>query len=100
MPQFLLPGYHYLGPGNPLPNGPDVNSADSVAHKHDIEYQNATKPSDIRKSDLKAIKEFAKTGYLGGLIGAAGLSAKYAVESVTGVLYPNMSKYQMLYVVC
>jgi len=93
MPAFLLPGYHYLGPGNPLPNGPDVNSAYSVAHKHDIEYANATSDADIRKSDLKAIKEFVKTGYLGGFAGAAGLSAKYAVESLTGVLYPNMSKW-------
>ena len=32
---WLLPGYNYCGPGNPLPNGPPVNPLDDICMEHD-----------------------------------------------------------------
>lgn len=89
MPQLLLPGHNYVGPGNPLDNGEPVNDADVVAKKHDYAYAKARYQEDIRDSDREAISEFIDTQSFPGYIGAVGLGAKYALESVTGVLYPN-----------
>lgn len=93
--RFLYPGHNYLGPGNPLNNGPPTDDADLIAFKHDHDYASAQSERDIRNSDASAIKNFTtnflKHPNLPSLTGAAGLSLKYATESVTGVLYPSMS---------
>lgn len=90
------PGYKYLGPGNNINNGSPVNIVDSIAKQHDLAYDNAKTKIDIRKCDLKAIDEFGKVEthgigeYVASAVGKYGLKTKYSVESVTGVLYPQM----------
>lgn len=90
------PGYKYLGPGNNINNGSPVNIVDSIAKQHDLAYDNAKTKDDIRKCDLKAIDEFGKVEthgigeYVASAVGKYGLKTKYSVESVTGVLYPQM----------
>nr|QRY06292.1 capsid protein [Copiparvovirus ungulate6] len=44
---LLFPGTHYLGPGNPVPNGPPVDKLDAAAAKHDIRYDAMLKHGDI-----------------------------------------------------
>ncbi|KAF6208508.1 hypothetical protein GE061_016966 [Apolygus lucorum] len=60
--------------------------------EHDFEYDRAKRAGDIRRADRKAILGFAADAITNGspaaLVGAVGISAKYAVESLTGVLYP------------
>lgn len=97
MPNLTLPGFNYLGPGNPLDNGEPTNNADRIARDHDIEYSTATSPEDIRRSDRKAIIRFLGDRDLlgpsfGGTVGAIGIGAKYALESFTGVLYPSLQR--------
>lgn len=91
---FTLPGYKYLGPGNSTDLGDPINSADAIARTHDLAYDAARSPSDIRGADRTAIRDFTTDVFtnhsVGSALGALGLSAKYAVESVTGVLYPSM----------
>nr|QTE03812.1 MAG: putative VP1 [Periparus ater ambidensovirus] len=87
----VVPGYRYLGPGNKINSGDAVNEADLVAQVHDLEYSTAQDDIDIRASDAKAIKRFEEARQRehswGAVIGETGIAAKYAVESVTGVLY-------------
>nr|QTE04069.1 MAG: VP [Phylloscopus proregulus parvoviridae sp.] len=93
--KFLYPGHNYLGPGNPLENGPAVDKSDQIAKKHDYAYHNATSIKDIYESDRQAIGEFARDFVihpnLPSLAGAVGLGSKYLVEkNVTGVVYPKI----------
>lgn len=89
MPKFLLPGHNYLGPGNPLENGPTTNKADAVAKVHDYAYHNAQTKTDIFAADRNAISEFLNTNSLSGYIGATGLGIKNLTESVLDrTLYP------------
>lgn len=92
---MLFPGHNYLGPGNPVDNGEPVDEDDLTAQIHDRAYESANSDSDIREADKVAIFDFAKEAVLHNNwhagIGAIGLGAKYALESVTGVLYPNVS---------
>ncbi|KAF6207098.1 hypothetical protein GE061_018337 [Apolygus lucorum] len=92
------PGYKYLGPLNPLPNGTRINYTDQIACEHDWAYKTANKQTDIRRADRKAIGSFAAEALVNGTytaaIGAVGLSAKYLAESVTlpisgSLLYPS-----------
>ena len=97
MPNLTLPGYKYLGPGNPVNNGEPTDYADSVAQRHDQQYAAANSDSDIRASDREAIVGFlTDRNILGpsvaGSIGAIGIGAKYAAETVLGVQYPNMAE--------
>lgn len=95
---LVLPGYKYLGPLNSLDKGEPVNEADAIAFDHDVEYNRAQSDSDVRNADWKAINRFGKSassGSFGGLVGALGIGTKYAVESLTGVLYPNTGKYEL-----
>lgn len=48
---FTWPGHNYLGPGNPIDNGPTVNTADEIAKKHDIKYSESITPEDIYNAD-------------------------------------------------
>lgn len=100
MPNFTLPGFRYLGPGNPLDSGTPTNKADSIARDHDFEYDSATSKEDIFKSDLKAIGRFTSNLFtdlnpisrFGSTVGAIGLGAKTAVERIKGdVIYPSTS---------
>lgn len=95
MPQFLWPGHNYLGPGNPLENGPTVDKADEIAKRHDYAYHNAQTASDITTADKQAIGEFGldfiKHPNISSLAGAVGLTTKFGVEKLIGThLYPNL----------
>lgn len=95
---LVLPGYKYLGPLNSLDKGKPVNEADSIAYDHDLAYNSAKSSDEIRTADLEAITRFGKSassGSFGGLVGALGIGSKYAVESLTGVLYPKTGKYEL-----
>lgn len=95
---LTLPGFNYLGPGNPLESGTPTNKADAIARTHDYEYDAATSKEDIYKSDLKAIGNFSKNlltdwnpiSRFGSTVGAIGLGIKTTVERVKGdTIYPN-----------
>lgn len=91
-----VPGHKYLGPGSDINSGEKpVNRADEIAFAHDIEYDAATTSEDIRQADRTAIyefgSEFVKESDPISLLGAVGLSAKYAAETIAGVKYPEMS---------
>ncbi|KAF6214733.1 hypothetical protein GE061_009476 [Apolygus lucorum] len=92
MPNLTIPGCNWLGPGNSLEAPPPTCYADQLAKEHDFEYDRAKRAGDIRRADRKAIFGFAADAITNGspaaLVGAVGISAKYAVESLTGVLYP------------
>lgn len=100
MPNLTLPGYNYLGPGNPIDNGDPVNDTDRIAQLHDIAYSQAKTEEDIRHSDRVAIRDFFVNSVIGNyqernasLIGAIGLSTKYLFETVKGeVVYPSMKR--------
>ncbi|KAF6214732.1 hypothetical protein GE061_009475 [Apolygus lucorum] len=93
IPNLTIPGCNWLGPGNSLEAPPPTTCyADQLAKEHDFEYDRAKRAGDIRRADRKAIFGFAADAITNGspaaLVGAVGISAKYAVESLTGVLYP------------
>lgn len=93
---FHFPGHNFLGPGTQDFNQQPVDSDDRIAQTHDIAYKSALSRNDIRNADASAIKSFSsdfiKTSNYHSGLGAVGLGAKYAVESLTGVLYPYMSE--------
>ncbi|KAF6197305.1 hypothetical protein GE061_020342 [Apolygus lucorum] len=88
-----FPRHNYLGPGENDWNLNPVDSDDTIAYEHDLAYENAKRPSDIRDADLVAIGQFSYDAFHNrnwhSGIGALGLSAKYLFESVTGVVYPS-----------
>lgn len=89
---MLFPFHNYLGPGNHINNGPPVDPDDEIALRHDLDYETATKPEQVRQADEEAIADFKRnytdTGNWHSVLGAMGLTFKYKVESFTGVLYP------------
>ena len=92
---MLYPGYHYLGPGNPVNNGEPVNSTDKIAQIHDIEYDKAKYPFEIIHSDRRAIRNFINDFKLShrfsSIVGAVGLGVKDLFEStILNVQYPEM----------
>lgn len=90
---YHLPGHNYIGPGTDDFNKPPVDSDDSIARTHDLDYAAARSNQEIRDADWKAIREFgadAVSNYnLHSLSGAVGLGTKYAIETLTGVQYPK-----------
>ena len=93
--KFLYPGHNYLGPGNPLENGPVVNEADLIAKEHDYAYAYANSKDDVFNADRQAIDEFVqdfkKNPNLPSLAGAAGLGVKHFFEkSLNKVVYPRI----------
>lgn len=92
-----LPGHKFLGPGNSL-NGIPIDTDDSIAQRHDIEYNNAKNKVDIFTADNKAIEDFAKdfyeTGNVHSALGASGLFVKNVVEEklLNKVIYPQIEK--------
>lgn len=86
------PWHRYLGPGNVINNGEPIDEDDRIAREHDEAYERALNDDDIRNADQEAIGEFLSLNSPHGYVGAAGLSLKYGVESLSGVLYPNMKR--------
>lgn len=93
MPKFTFPGHRYLGPGNPLRNGEPVDSDDCIAERHDWAYEFSASDRDVRRADRNTIVDFSRDAIDNrnwhSEVGALGLGAKYAIESVTGVQYPR-----------
>lgn len=102
---ITLPGHKYEGPGNSVNLGEPTNKADAISQLHDTEYFDAqykhsagkTSRQDFNKSitesDTKAIKSFATTPSIGGVLGAVGLGAKKFAENFTNnPIYPNPGK--------
>ncbi len=93
MPKLTLPGYKYLGPGNPLNSGKPINEADSIAERHDWEYNSAKHKEDIFESDNKAIDDFRESFInnpsIGSAAGYIGLGIKHNFEkAIDKVIYP------------
>lgn len=90
-----LPGHNYIGPGNPLENGPAVNKTDQIAKVHDYAYSNAKTEQDVFDADWKAIKEFGEEAIIHksipAVLGVLGLGGKTVVERIRGKpFYPSM----------
>lgn len=82
-----LPGHKYIGPGTSNLRAIPVDEDDEVAQLHDLQYSQASNPSDVREADEDAFVGFLNVGGVHGHIGALGIGAKYAAESVIGVQY-------------
>lgn len=89
-----LPFHHYIGPGNPINNGPPVDQDDLIAQIHDTRYAHAQSDQDIHAADNEAIGDFlSNVANPHSAIGAIGLGAKRLFESALGrVVYPDMKR--------
>lgn len=89
-PVISIPGHHYAGPGNTLTDTKPIDADDHLAQQHDKDYQNAKSDQDIREADRHFIAEnieLAKQGDPHAIINTVGIGSKYALESLTGVIY-------------
>lgn len=90
-----LRGHKYLGPGTELKGQQPVDQDDYIAKEHDEAYARARTRSEVRAADRHAIHDFASnvvdTGNVHSALGALGLSVKYGIESIAGVLYPRVA---------
>lgn len=87
---YLVPGYRYLGPGNPLDNGEPVNALDRLARTHDIAYDRATLPEHIHSADYQFISDAKSLGTPMAMTAASAIRMKLDFERVHGVQYPNL----------
>ena len=98
--RYLVPGYNYCGPKNPLDNGEPVNMSDASCRNHDYEYDlinknkhqftDADLKRQIRESDdrlLENLNKFKSDG-IGNRIAYLGISAKKKLED-WGLLDPK-----------
>lgn len=86
---WVLPGYKYLGPFNPLDNGEPVNKADRAAQAHDKSYSELIKSGKnpylyFNKADEKFIDDLKNDWSLGGIIGSSFFKLKRAVAPALG----------------
>lgn len=88
-----MPGTNWLGPFNPLDAKPPTCHSDQIAKEHDFDYHFATRASEVRKADRRAIAGFAGDLVVNhspyALVGLVGIGTKYCVETATGVIYPT-----------
>lgn len=85
-----LPGHRFIGPGTQDLTAQPLDRDDEIAQHHDISYQLAESEADVRAADREAIRDFVSDWQNPhSIVGAVGLGAKYAVESVVGVRYPS-----------
>lgn len=94
-----VPTTRYVGPGNPLDNGPPSSFADEDAREHDITYSVAN--ADVSDSDSLTIRKFGDHIADDNLdptsiIGYTGLQVKKQVEKHTGQLYPSKYKWLLI----
>lgn len=91
----VLPGHHYIGPGNPLNGQEPVDKDDEIAKEHDEAYGKAKTSQDVFNADRTAIEKFGADydthGNLHSLLGKTGLQIKTAIEQKFGVIYPSVS---------
>lgn len=91
-----LYGHKYLGPGSSLDKEEiPVDIDDFYALIHDIAYEVANNRDDIRQADRTAILDFLGNFIADSnwhsLLGSLGLATKYGIETVVGVLYPQIN---------
>nr|AVR53741.1 capsid protein 1 [Rodent tetraparvovirus] len=72
---LVVPGYNYVGPGNPLDNGPPQGPVDEAAKRHDERYDEMLKHGDMpylhgHGADGMMGKEIAEAEAEGKLTGA------------------------------
>jgi hypothetical protein len=90
-----IPGCNYIGltcRGGCNYSLPSKNTSDEIARNHDLDYDQARSTAEIRAADRRAICQFGRAmcrGHLFSVLGFTGLLAKYAIESVVGVVYPR-----------
>nr|AWV66971.1 Structural ORFs [Bat bocavirus] len=87
---WVLPGYKYLGPFNPLDNGEPVNKADQAAKEHDKAYDDYIKQGvnpylKFNKADNKFIEDLKEDKSIGGFIGRGAFNLKR-------VLFPHLKE--------
>lgn len=87
---WVLPGYNYLGPFNPLPNGDPVNKADAAARDHDYAYddyiKNGVNPYlNFNKADETFINDLKDDWSFGGVLGSSAFKLKR-------VLFPHLKE--------
>lgn len=97
---LTLPGYNYLGPGNPINAGEPVNKTDSIARDHDVAYSRAQSHRDIFEADWEAIKHFSAESVrsptlLGPKLGVLGLGSKTLFERAIGRTVYGLGKTSM-----
>ena len=95
LPIITFPDHQFIGPGNSIDEGVEpLDEDDRIALQHDLDYQRAKTPAEVRNADLIAIhsftRDFVKTGNWHSFAGAAGLATKYGIESIAGLKYPNL----------
>lgn len=96
---FLIPGWRYCGPGNPLDNGEPVNESDAACRQHDTDFANFAKYKDtmskkeindlVRESDKRLISNLKKheSDGIGNTIAQYGIKGKMLLEDL-GLLSP------------
>lgn len=91
-----LPGYKYLGPGNPLDKGEPTNANDWVAYFHDIGYgkiiESGQNPYLLwSQADADAYNQFTTKDY-GGAAGKAffGLKKLAYDAGLIGTSFSNL----------
>lgn len=110
---FLVPGFNYLGPLNPLDNGPPTNRVDQAAREHDFAYAAAERRFDatgnseeahenIKQADQSFLEDLSQiepesyTEAFGKFVGQVGIGAKKTVEGLLhSTLYPHFDKGDM-----
>lgn len=86
---WVVPGYKYLGPFNPLNNGPPVNKADQAAQKHDYSYNQYLSEGKnpylyFNKADQEFIDDLKSDSSFGGWLGRTIFGAKRAIAPSLG----------------
>lgn len=101
----VLPGTDYVGPGNPIYEGPAKDATDQTARDHDLAYTEIIKTAikqkwsllqyntAIQEADALAQTSFWRNyegeGKWQAFVGALGLKVKEIIERKLGVIYPS-----------
>lgn len=89
MPKYwTLPGYRYMGPGNPLNNGVPKNHADAMSRLHDYAYSRLGKKAYYRWSvaDERYLRNIRKDSDWGSYIARAYFRIKKFATKWAGTL--------------
>nr|UMO75511.1 MAG: structural protein 3 [Hedgehog bocavirus]UMO75514.1 MAG: structural protein 3 [Hedgehog bocavirus] len=86
---WVVPGFKYLGPFNPLNNGEPVNAVDRAAQKHDFAYDSYLKENKnpyyyFNKADSDFLEDLESDRSFGGWIGKTVFGLKKAIAPSLG----------------
>nr|BAJ12123.1 structural protein [Canine minute virus] len=78
---WVVPGYKYLGPFNPLDNGTPINKVDKAAQKHDFAYQSYINKGEnpylnFNKADSDFIEDLKNDSSFAGWLGKSAFRLK------------------------